>query len=303
MNWHSVGTKVVAVALAFMALVVTDTLLYYYHSQKQKIIAHEVETARNLILVSESVRLNMAEKWQKGIFTPQMLLDIAATAATEQEKADRIFATVPVATSWQIVQAKAKEGNFRFKAPRVGARNVKNEADPVEQQALTFFQNNPDAADYTYIDDVHDQIRFFRPVILLQQCEICHGDPSTSQQLWKRSDGRDLLGYPMENKKAGDLHGAFEIIKPLTAAYAQLWQDLLKALGYGLLALAVIATILYQSINGIITPPDRSCPEAPGHRRRSGQPARTHGSEGKIGVRLAGIQLQQFRQENRQDRR
>jgi len=255
MNWQSVGVKVVAVALASLALVVTGTLYYYYTSQKQKIIAHEVETARNLILVSESVRMNMAEKWRKGIFTPQMLLDIAANASTEQEKADKIFATIPVATSWQIVQAKAKEGKFRFKAPRVGARNAKNEADPIEQQVLNFFRNNPETAEYTFIDEENDQIRFFRPVILLQQCEICHGDPRTSQQIWKRSDGRDLLGYPMENKKTGDLHGAFEIIKPLAAANTLLQHDLLKALGYALLALAIIAIILYQSINGIIISP------------------------------------------------
>ena len=36
---------------------------------------------------------------------------------------------------------------------------------------------------------------------------LCHGDPATSAT----GDGKDAFGFPMENWKVGDIHGAFEV--------------------------------------------------------------------------------------------
>ncbi len=40
---------------------------------------------------------------------------------------------------------------------------------------------------------------------LLTSCLICHGDPATSPT----KDGKDVLGFPMDNAKVGDIQGAF----------------------------------------------------------------------------------------------
>jgi len=138
MNWHSVGVKVVAITLLALAIIASALLLTYGISEKQKLIETEIQNAKNLILVSESVRENVNAKWEKGIFSTELIRQLAAHSHGKEKK-EKVLATVPVMNAWEALQTKAKEGSFRFKAPRVGARDPMNEADSIERQVLNFF--------------------------------------------------------------------------------------------------------------------------------------------------------------------
>ncbi len=254
MNWNSVGTKVILVITTALILLAAASLFFYAYMAKQQIIESESEIAKNQILLSEAVREKTIQTWKQGVFSPELLREIAKNN-TGQERIEKIVSTVPIATAWNTLRAKAKEGNYRFKVPRIGARNPKNEADAVERQALQFFQKNPDKLNYSIVDEEKDELRFFRSVKLEKQCEVCHGDPATSQQLWHRNDGRDILGFPMENKRAGDLHGAFEIIRPLEPAYAQLNNHLWAAAGLTFIAILILCISGYLAIAKIIVNP------------------------------------------------
>jgi len=254
MNWHSIGTKVILSTLLFLIIISTASLLFIYQNDKQDIITQKTEQAKSLLLVAESVRKNMIKKWDDGVFTTQQL-NHYNTLSNPSERLTKILSTIPVATSWQIVQSKAKEGNFSFKAPIINARNPKNEANAKEQEALNYFQQNSQATEYSYINEKSDTVHYFRPVVLSTQCEICHGSPSSSQTLWANDRGVDILGYPMENKHAGDLHGAFEIITPLKTAYDELAQSMLKRVGFTVVALIILMLGLYFLINNIIISP------------------------------------------------
>lgn len=254
MNLHSVGVKVIAITMSVLALISIGILVSYNQSEKQKMIDLEVSHARTLLILSEAVRQNIISKWQQGILTPQQLREIMQNGS-EQNKRERVLATVPVANAWEVLQKKAKDDNFRFKAPRVGARNPANEADAVEQKALQYFSTSPTNNDYSYIDEEKQEVRVFRAVRLDQQCEICHGNASTSEQLWGNTEGKDILGYPMENKRAGELHGAFEIITSLNSAYATLHSELLNAIGFMMLSLLVIGSTGYYVMSRVIIAP------------------------------------------------
>ncbi|MGR9051422.1 MAG: methyl-accepting chemotaxis protein, partial [Gammaproteobacteria bacterium] len=254
MNWHSVGVKVVALTLSVLTVIALLILLVYGISEKQKLIDTEIENARHLVLISESVRDNINAKWEKGIYSAALVRQLASNSSGK-EKREKVLATVPVMNAWEVLQAKAKEGGFRFKAPRIGARNTYNEADATEQKALNFFRQNPGTADYSFIDEERQELRYFRPVKLARQCELCHGDPSQSQSLWGNSEGEDILGYPMEGKKAGDLHGAFEIITPLSKINQQLHKDILFAIGFTLISLMIIGGAGYLVMNRVIIIP------------------------------------------------
>lgn len=254
MNWNSVGVKVVAITLTGLAILAWGLLVTYGVSEKQKLIESEIQNAKNLLLVSESVRENTNQKWESGIFSVELLKIIAGDSINPERRA-KILATVPVMNAMNVIEATAKEGNFRFKAPRVGARNPANEADALEQKALQFFQNNPQSTEYSYIDEETQEIRYFRPVRLAKQCELCHGDPATSSELWGNHTGIDILGYRMENKRAGDLHGAFEIITPLNRVNEQLRAHVLYAIGFTVITLIVIGAAGYISMNRIIIAP------------------------------------------------
>ncbi|MBE0436643.1 MAG: methyl-accepting chemotaxis protein [Methylomicrobium sp.] len=254
MNWNSVGVKVVAITLTGLAIIACGLLVTYGISEKQKLIESEIQNAKNLLLVSESVRENTNQKWESGIFSVE-LVKIMAGDSINPERRAKILSTVPVMNAMDVVEAKAKEGNFRFKAPRVGARNPANEADALEQKALQFFQNNPQSTEYSYIDEETQEIRYFRPVRLAKQCESCHGDPATSSELWGNFAGSDILGYRMENKRAGDLHGAFEIITPLNRVNEQLRTHVLYAIGFTIITLIIIGAAGYISMTRIIIAP------------------------------------------------
>jgi len=254
MNWNSVGTKVILSTVAFLIIITTGGLALYYQSQKQKIISQKTAQAKSLLLIAESVRHNMAKKWDNGVFTTQQLITFNKITDSEERLA-KILATVPVATSWEIVQAKAKEGGFSFKAPNINARNPKNEASSREKEVLQFFQQNPQTNDYSYVDETDETVHYFRAVKLSAQCEICHGNPSNSATLWGNKQGTDILGYKMENKRAGDLHGAFEIITPLKIAFDGLTHSMFFSAGIALIALIVLTLVLYLLITRIIVTP------------------------------------------------
>jgi len=254
MSWSSVGTKVILSTLFFLIVISIGTLFAFNQYQKQVLITQKTEQAKNLLLVAESVRKNMIQKWDSGVFNVAQLNEYN-DITDENERLHKILATVPVATSWEIVQAKAKEGNFSFKAPNINARNPRNEAVGREIDALNFFKQNPHQQDYSYLDESDNTLHYFRSVRLSAQCEICHGAPSSSTKLWGNSNGVDVLGYKMENKRAGDLHGAFEIITPLDSAYEEIASSTLKSIGFAVIAIIILMVGLYFLITKIIITP------------------------------------------------
>ncbi|MEW6764975.1 MAG: methyl-accepting chemotaxis protein [Pseudomonadota bacterium] len=189
-------------------------------------IKAEVHSARNLLLMSESVLENMEEKWRLGLFSTESLNLLASTAVDPADLKARILAAVPVVSAWEAAKAKSAEGGFTFKSPRVNPRNPDNRPDTLEEEMLTFFGADPEVKERFVIDESTNTVRYFRPVRLSQTCLMCHGDPAHAKMLWGRDDGKDITGYPMDNKKVGDLHGAFEIIRPLDEAEAQVWRGI-----------------------------------------------------------------------------
>ncbi len=254
MNWHSVGTRVIAITMGTLTIMATGLLILYANNEKQKVIESNIVEAKQLLLVSESIRTNTIKKWDQGVFSTQHLRQLIENKNPTDAKAI-VIATVPVATAWNVVQEKARESNFRFKAPRIGARNPKNEPDAIERKALVFFQNNLSAKEYRYYDEDKNEARYFRPVKLDKQCELCHGNPANSQKLWGNTAGTDILGYPMENKREGDLHGAFEIIIPLSDDFAALQNNIWIAIAFLAVTLLIIGCTGYYVMNKIIIRP------------------------------------------------
>ena len=205
------------VALIMVVIVIVLFAMYVVNEQRSN-VESQVTAARNLVVMSESVRENMANKWDLGLFSTAEMRRINETEADPALRKQKMLATIPVVAAWESAKAKAKEGGFEFRTPREGARNPANEPDAVESEALTFFDRNPDAAEHYVIDKEKNAIRYFRPVRLEKVCMNCHGDPRTSAEIWGRDDGKDITGFVMDGEQVGDLHGAFEVIKPLDEA-------------------------------------------------------------------------------------
>ncbi|WP_230874775.1 methyl-accepting chemotaxis protein [Methylomonas sp. LL1] len=241
--------------MAVLTVVGIGVLVIFSNVQKQNLIDRKIETSRQLLLVSESIRDNVVKKWESGIYSPEQLMQLTQNQDRAKSR-ELIIATVPTANAWDVIEAKAKEGGFRFKAPALNPRNPpRNNPDEIERQVLDKFQSDPSLKEYSVVDDEKQEIRYFRPVKMVKQCELCHGDPSTSQALWNNDKGQDLLGYPMENRRAGDLHGAFEIITPFDVAFANFKTEMYYAIGFLVLGLFLIGSTGYFVMNNIIISP------------------------------------------------
>ncbi|MBS4050168.1 methyl-accepting chemotaxis protein [Methylomonas rivi] len=255
MNWHSVGVKVVAITMGVLTIVGIGVLIAFSNAQKQNLIDRKIEASRQLLLVSESIRDNVVKKWEEGLYTPEKLMELTQTKSPAAAR-QLIVSTVPTANAWDVIEAKAREGGFRFKAPALNPRNPpRNNPDETERKVLEIFQNDPSLTEYSIVDEEKQEIRYFRPVKMVKQCELCHGDPATSVTLWNNDQGKDLLGYPMENRHAGDLHGAFEIITPFNVALAGYKTELYYAFGFLFLGLFLIGFTGYFVMGKIIIGP------------------------------------------------
>jgi methyl-accepting chemotaxis protein len=256
MNWHSVGVKVVAIAMTVLTVVGVSILGAYIYFERSTLIERELESSKQLIQLSESARDSTVKKWELGLFTPEMLLKIIEEQGNNpaQNKA-AVLETVPVANAWSIIESDTQRSGSRFKAPATNPRNPRNAPDEIEQKALSYFQDNPGASEYSYVDEAKQEIRYFRPVKLQKQCELCHGDPATSNQLWHNTKGLDPLGYPMENLHSGDMRGAFEIITPFSKALQQLHRDTAYAIGFLIATLVIIGFTGYFTMNAFIISP------------------------------------------------
>ncbi len=250
----SIGMRLFLAVFAAIILLLTVLVYAYWNQQRNQAIDQRVDAARKAVLVAESVRSRMSRLWEEEVITPETVIEFSAIGDPKIRR-DKILSTVPVVISWKVIQDKIANQGFQLRTPRIGARNPANEPNPLERQALNHFATHPESREYVIIDDENNAVRYFRPVRLEQQCMICHGDPATSVQLWDRNDGKDILGYPMENQKPGDLHGAFEIVASLDPADAAIGAVMLKTGTALFIAMSLFGWLMYRFIQRLISHP------------------------------------------------
>jgi hypothetical protein len=154
------------------------------------------------------------------------------------------YNTIPIVASWEAAQKSAKDQNFEFftpSRPGIAARNPKNDNGSQFAQAFEAFAAGKE--EFFFRDTKKNELILARPVRLAESCLNCHGDPAKSAT----GDGKDVLGFPMENMKAGDIKGAFVLKAPMTHDVVVAKTMLSMALvSTGLLCLAVIGFYLFS---------------------------------------------------------
>ncbi len=216
--------KIVLIGIA--QLVCVCGILLWLNNWKTREATRQkfVEKARAILLTVESAREETATKWEQQIFTADMLKQWAAAGDL-----NRVLAAVPVVSAWRVAAAKAEQAGYEFRVPKFEPRNVKNLPDEVESRVLRMFESQG-AEEHSEFDPARNAIRYFRPIKLTDECLLSHGDPAKSQEYWGNDRGLDPTGTRMENWKAGEVHGAFEIIQSLNEADRQMaaasWQGM-----------------------------------------------------------------------------
>ncbi|HEY8269925.1 MAG TPA: methyl-accepting chemotaxis protein [Pseudobdellovibrionaceae bacterium] len=149
----------------------------------------------------------LIEKITQKYKDPSQILD-------EEKKI--ILQQVPIYAAMKIGAEGSETENYTFRVFSNEPRRKENLATLREMEVFKKFESTPDLKEW--VEDNDQKVTVYRPVRLTESkgCFVCHGDPAKSP--W--GNGKDLLGYQMENWKEGKLHGVFAISSDLAAIKA-----------------------------------------------------------------------------------
>ncbi|OYP31704.1 methyl-accepting chemotaxis protein [Rhodopirellula sp. MGV] len=229
-------TRVLMLGVLLPALLAIGMACLYYVDAKQKAIDSCVERGLALCESAEATRDHMNQQWKDGIVTTDELIELQNQG--EQEK---LLSTLPIIAAFNAIEHVSKQADFTYRIPAFRPRNPDHKPNKFQLDALTELRAT-NAAELVKVDAATNTAHLFRSIRLDNSCLICHGDPKTSQELWGNDTGTDVLGYPMEGMKAGDLYGAFEIVQSLQPAEAAAQTALAKG-GVAVVILLAISSL------------------------------------------------------------
>ena len=198
--------------------------------EKSQAILSRLESIRSYIATQgglESDIISVTKEFPEGKFP--------------QDVHDRILRQVPIFASIKVGFENAEHDNYKFRVFAMEPRRKENKPTASEAEILKKFEAAPDLKEIVEATDA--SVVVYRPVRLseAQGCLLCHGHPDTSP--WK--NGKDILGYPMENWKDGKLHGVFAVSSSMAEVKAAATNSSLSILGWAAVIAGVILGISF----------------------------------------------------------
>lgn len=163
-----------------------------------------------------------------------------------EEQKLKVLKSVPIFAAMKIGEIGSEKENYKFRIASDQPRNKENQASPEEAALIERFRKDETYTEHVEVTSDGQFMKVSRPVRISEKqgCLTCHGHPSTSP--WK--NGKDILGYAMEDQKDKDLRGSFTIISSLDPVKASvngavrnilLWGTLMTALALSLAFLVI----------------------------------------------------------------
>lgn len=128
---------------------------------------------------------------------------------TEDDKI-KVLKNVPIFAAFKLGGIGAEKEGYKFRIASEKPRREDNKANAEELRVLDKFKADPSLQEWVEKSKDGSTLAVIRPVRISEKqgCLACHGNPSKSP--WE--NGRDILGYPMENLKDGDLRATFAVV-------------------------------------------------------------------------------------------
>jgi methyl-accepting chemotaxis protein len=202
----------------------------------------------SLIQQAETVTENVNGLHQSGAFNLEALRK--GVRESQDFRKTAFYQSIPVVAGWSSLRAVAARRGFEFLTPArpgITARNPANDGREFEA-AFRAFQDGQE--EYFAEDSKTGTLILARPVRMAGGCLECHGDPAASPT----RDGRDALGFAMENLHVGDIKGAFVLKAPMTRDPVVLASMQRITLAGSLVLLVVIAGFWILNRNLITRP-------------------------------------------------
>jgi methyl-accepting chemotaxis protein len=198
----TLGNKIITAALGALVASVIVGLVVQRHIIRNQGIELIHDTMRGVLIEAENVRQSVSALNQKNAFDRPALVQEFKKAGSLREST--IYQTIPVVAAWKAIEQAAQKEGYEFRIPKHQARNEKNNPTADEEEILAQLEEGQ-TNEFFRVDTARNEIIYARPIVLTEDCLVCHGDPKNSPT----GDGKDIVGFQMENWKAGEVHGAF----------------------------------------------------------------------------------------------
>lgn len=151
----------------------------------------------------------------------------------ESEK-NKIIHGVPIISSIEVGRMHANKDNYNFYVASEHARNPENKASNKDLEFIRQFEKEG-KQEITYKNKDANEIWVMRPIYLSEKqgCLVCHGDPATSPY----GNGKDILGYNMEDWNDGDIRGMFKIVSQLEPVQEETRSSIFKISMYSFIVM------------------------------------------------------------------
>lgn len=211
----SLRTRILLIIISSSLVVAIIAIAISSYQLRQEGIRGMVVRA-NTVFDSMDVATDYVHK-QDGLrkITEEMLEKFPDGKLSDEAKKE-VLLQAPIYAAMVIGSQKAKDNNYEMRWFSDEARNPDNQATVEEMEIFKKFEADPKISRYYTADN--DSVRVYRAGRLWEKngCFTCHGDPATSP--W--GNGKDVLGYQMENWRDGKLHAIFELKSPMTEVRA-----------------------------------------------------------------------------------
>ncbi len=220
----SVSAKIITMAAFILIAVVGINYYVFMSGYRDSAKTALMDKAAAFTAVADEAKNHAAVLASNGSIDMKTLTAeaLAQKAAGRPYSESRFFDTIPVVAGWKSAQEAAKRENIVFKVAAFDARNPENTPEPgsFREQLLrdltTQVERGGDPS-IGRIDPKTNELHYMRAIKLDQTCMMCHGDPQRydTPDAAGKVDGKDLLGFTMENWPVGYMHGAYEVAMPL----------------------------------------------------------------------------------------
>jgi len=246
-NSFGLGIRIIGTTLVILVAVVTVNYVVFISKYRASADEAMVHKAAAFTAVADEAKNHVANLNKAGVFDTQSLVaelqeDLAAGKPYTESN---IFGTIPVVAGWIAAQKAAEREDIEFRVTAYEARNQKNEPDPnsFEGKLLTDLTAQVAAGGdekIHRIDKSTNSLHYMRAIRLDQGCMLCHGDPATSST----GDGKDILGFVMENWAPGYMHGSYHVVMPLAPVDNQVASFITGGLAWTV-PIVIVATLLF----------------------------------------------------------
>jgi methyl-accepting chemotaxis protein len=261
-----IQTRLLSSCALTLGCVVVLTALANERSLQEAALANARNLAVGVVEAAEAARDHLAAMHDSGAIRLEELLEQARqemARSGSHYRTTAAFQAIPVIAGIAAAKGAAQAAKLDLVITAVDARNP--EYDPARDPVRGAFRAKM-LADLTQqvqtggsdqlvrAEPGADQLVSMHAIQLGTSCMVCHGDPAKS----KTGDGKDALGFRMEDWRPGDVHGAFEVRTALAPIRAEARAQALWAGGIGALVGVVGLFFLVWDLRRSVAAPIRN---------------------------------------------